>query len=104
MPNRTNLDALDVNLIPSGDRPADRSQTPRLAAWLTAAVEHQANDLLLVAGAPPSLRINGRIVTSGSNTLNGEEILSARRTPRGFNRVCPTPQPDVWRAIWFRQR
>ena len=77
MPNRTNLDALDVNLIPSVDRPADRSQTPRLAAWLTAAVEHQANDLLLVAGAPPSLRVNGRIVTLGSGVLDGEDIAQA---------------------------
>src|SRR6266852_6510539 len=37
-------------------------QTARLLLWLEQVVERSASDLLLVAGAPPSLRIDGHVV------------------------------------------
>ncbi len=37
-------------------------QTARLRSWLEQVVEQSASDLLLVAGAPPSLRIDGHVV------------------------------------------
>ena len=74
MSNRTNLDALDVNLTTSGDKLAERSQSPQLTSWLSTAVEYQANDLLLVAGARASVRVDGRIVSLGGSVLDGREI------------------------------
>ena len=58
------LDAL-VTELNAGARPADASddgQTTRLRGWLEQAVARSASDLLLVAGAPPSLRVDGAVL------------------------------------------
>jgi twitching motility protein PilT len=49
----------------------------RLEAWLQMLVERSGSDLLLVAGAPPSLRIDGAITPLPSAPLSGEEIEEA---------------------------
>ncbi len=55
-----------------------RAETPRggsrLEAWLRVVAEREASDLLLIAGEPPTLRINGRIVRSDSAILDGADI------------------------------
>jgi twitching motility protein PilT len=94
MPNRTNLDALDANLTLNADKPgADRSLSPQLATWLSTAIDYQANDVLLVAGAPPSVRVDGRFVSLGGGVLDGREIEQvvlpalAPHARRQFNEV-----------------
>ena len=46
----------------------------RLDTWLRLVAEREASDLLLVAGEPPSLRINGKIVRSDGVILDGTDI------------------------------
>ena len=49
----------------------------RLDAWLQQLVQRAGSDLLLVAGAPPSVRIDGRIAALGGPPLSGDEIEEA---------------------------
>jgi len=72
------LDALVTELnagAPQTHRAAD--QTARLRSWLGQVVERSASDLLLVPGAPPSLRIDGHVVPLLEGPLGGEEIEDA---------------------------
>jgi twitching motility protein PilT len=46
----------------------------RLDAWLHVVAERGASDLLLIAGEPPSLRINGRVERSDGSPLDGQDI------------------------------
>ena len=94
MSTRTNLDALDANLTANTDRlAADRVQNAQLASWLSTAIEYQASDLLLIAGAYPSARVEGRLVSLGGNVLDGREIEQlvlpalAPHARRQFNEV-----------------
>jgi twitching motility protein PilT len=52
---------------------AARGASP-LDGWLRLVAERHASDLLLVAGEPAALRINGRIVRSESDPLDGADI------------------------------
>ena len=45
-----------------------------LDEWLHVAAEREASDLLLVAGEPPTLRIDGRIVRAAGAILDGTDI------------------------------
>ena len=54
-----------------------RGESARLAGWLAALVERQGADLLLVAGAPPSVRVDGRILPLAEAPVAGEEIEDA---------------------------
>lgn len=49
----------------------------RLEGWLSSVVQHGGSDLLLVAGAPPSIRVDGRVLGLGSGPLDGPEIEDA---------------------------
>jgi twitching motility protein PilT len=75
------LDALVSELnadAPGAARPDDF--TARLRGWLEQMVERGASDLLLVAGAPASLRIDGAIaplVAERGGPLGSEEIADA---------------------------
>jgi twitching motility protein PilT len=55
---------------PAGD-------TSRLERWLVLLRERRASDLLLVAGAPPVMRVDGKVVPLGESALDGEDILRA---------------------------
>jgi len=66
------------------DRPSTRggssegsADSARLDGWLGELVGRAGSDLLLVAGAPPSLRIDGRIVPLPGAPLSGDEIEEA---------------------------
>ena len=63
------LDALVTELNAGAPRPAADGQTARLRAWLELVVAQSASDLLLVAGAPPSLRVAGAVVPLGEAPL-----------------------------------
>ncbi|MDQ5859020.1 MAG: Flp pilus assembly complex ATPase component TadA, partial [Acidobacteriota bacterium] len=56
---------------------AEGRSSVRLEAWLRELVERGGSDLLLVAGAPPSLRVDGAITPLPSAPLSGEEIEEA---------------------------
>lgn len=94
MSTRTDLDALDANLNASQDRPTgERVQSAQLLAWLNTASDYLATELLLIAGARPSVRVNGRIVSLGGSVLEGREIEQlvlpalAPHARRQFNEV-----------------
>ncbi|HEY6210814.1 MAG TPA: hypothetical protein VIW45_00955, partial [Vicinamibacterales bacterium] len=79
---------------PQGSQPAraaggDDVQTARLRGWLAKVIERNASDLLLVAGAPPSLRIDAVVVPLGDGPLGSEEIEDA---------VVPALPPHARRA------
>jgi twitching motility protein PilT len=67
-------------------RPVARSIAPaepsgvergRLDAWLRTLAERRASDLLLVAGAPAAIRVDGRVVVLGGPPLDGATIEAA---------------------------
>jgi twitching motility protein PilT len=66
---------LNTERVPGGEGAAGTSV--RLEAWLQMLVERAGSDLLLVAGAPPSLRVDGAITPLPSAPLSGEEIEDA---------------------------
>ena len=53
------------------------ADTSRLEAWLRLVVQRGGSDLLLVANAPPSARVDKRIVAIGEDALGGAEIERA---------------------------
>ncbi|OLE78401.1 MAG: hypothetical protein AUF76_19240 [Acidobacteria bacterium 13_1_20CM_2_65_9] len=75
------LDALVSELnaeVPRAPAAAgDDAQTARLRSWLEHVVERNASDLLLVAGAPPAMRIDGAIAALHEGPLGSEEIADA---------------------------
>jgi twitching motility protein PilT len=90
MPDPDDLDALVSELNAGATHTATDEQTARLRAWLVTVVEQSASDLLLVAGAPPSLRVAGAIVPMAEGPLGGEEIAAA---------VVPALPPHARRAF-----
>jgi twitching motility protein PilT len=68
-------------------------QTARLRRWLQQVVVQGASDLLLVADAPPSLRINGAVVPLDEDPLQSEDIAAA---------VVPALAPHARRAYQDR--
>jgi len=59
---------------PSGAATAD---TGRLERWLRILADNGGSDLLLVAGAPPSIRVDGRVRPLAEGPLDGVEIEEA---------------------------
>src|SRR6478672_4270231 len=54
-----------------------RGDSPRLNRWLAALVDRKGADLLLVAGAPPSVRVDGSLFPLSEPPLSGEEVEEA---------------------------
>ncbi len=74
------IDRLILELNATADRgPAHvpAGSTARLERWLGALAERHGSDLLLVAGAPPSIRVEGRVLPLGDGPLDGVEIEEA---------------------------
>jgi twitching motility protein PilT len=65
------------------DRPSsvaaesERAESVRLDRWLSQLVERKGADLLLVAGTPPSIRVDGRLSPLPEPPLSGEDIEEA---------------------------
>jgi Tfp pilus assembly ATPase PilU len=82
------------------DRPSrgEPGSTARLEAWLQTLVERAGSDLLLVAGAPPAIRVDGRIVPLPHAPLSGEEIEEAvlpTLSSRGRSRYAQESVADL---------
>src|SRR6186997_1438193 len=101
MSDRDDLDALvsELNAAPAApkaapmDIAAEAEQLERLRRWLHVVVVRGASDLLLVAAAPPSLRINGAVVPLDEDPLESDEIARA---------VVPALAPHARRAYQER--
>jgi twitching motility protein PilT len=74
-------------------RPEGAGSGGRLDSWLQLVADRGASDLLLLAGEPPALRINGRIVRSEGSPLDGQDIEEL---------VVPELPPHAQRA--FREQ
>jgi twitching motility protein PilT len=78
MADSDDLDALVTELNAGAPQtPSSSNQVARLNSWLAEVVGRSASDLLLVLGAPPSLRIDGLVVPLAEGPLSGEEIEDA---------------------------
>ena len=64
----------ELNTGLASERAADAA---RLARWLDALQARGGSDLLLVAGAPPAVRVDGAVVPLPEAPLSGEEIAEA---------------------------
>jgi twitching motility protein PilT len=60
----------------AADEPSE-VEAVRLDGWLAELVRRAGSDLLLVAGVPPSLRIDGRVTPLSAPPLSGDEIEEA---------------------------
>jgi twitching motility protein PilT len=69
---------LELNATPER-QPAHVPQgsTVRLEGWLHVVAEKRASDLLLIAGAPPSVRLDGRVLPLAEGPLDGLDIEDA---------------------------
>ena len=47
---------------------------PGLAGWLAVTAERGASDLILVAGEPPTLRVEGKLIRSAGAVLDGQDV------------------------------
>jgi twitching motility protein PilT len=67
--------------LQSGDpAPAPRATEPGdgcLERWLRILAERHGSDLLLVAGAPPAIRVDGRVLRLETGPLDGEDVEEA---------------------------
>jgi twitching motility protein PilT len=61
----------------SGSRPEDLPEAERLGRWLVELHDRGGSDLLLVAGAPASIRVDGAVAALPEEPLSGEEIEEA---------------------------
>jgi twitching motility protein PilT len=61
----------------SGAVSGEPSEAVRLDRWLEELVQRAGSDLLLVPGAPPALRLDGRVLPIPGPPLSGEEIEDA---------------------------
>jgi twitching motility protein PilT len=72
MDDKPELDRLVTELNASGS--PIRSEVSRLERWLSLLRERSASDLYLVAGVPPSIRLQGVVHPLPEPPLNGDEI------------------------------
>ena len=81
MADRTDGDDLDelVTELNAGASRATSSDehTARLRDWLAQVAERLGSDLLLVAGAPPSVRVDNAVTPLAEGPLDGDEIADA---------------------------
>jgi twitching motility protein PilT len=54
-----------------------RGDTSRLEGWLHFLAQRSGSDLLLVAGAPPAVRLDGKVISLAEGPLDGFEIEEA---------------------------
>jgi twitching motility protein PilT len=69
--------ASELNLV-APQRTAEAPGSPRsIESWLRRLRELQGSDLLLVTGAPPVVRVSGRLVPTSELVLGGDDIKAA---------------------------
>lgn len=74
--NNDDIDRLILELHSTG-APSSVGDLTRLESWLRWLAGRGGSDLLLVAGAPPSIRIDGRVHPLAEGPLDGVEIEEA---------------------------
>jgi len=80
------LDRLAAQL----DGPSAPSASEPISRWFELMAERQASDLILVAGEPPTLRIDGQLVRTAGEVLDGDDV---------FAMVAPELAPHAQRAF-----
>jgi twitching motility protein PilT len=78
-------------------KPAESSPTARLDGWLETLVAQKGSDLLLVPGAPASIRLEGEVRSIGERVLEGPEveaIVSPALTPHALREYQETHIAD----------
>ncbi|MGH9504231.1 MAG: hypothetical protein ACRD20_15385 [Terriglobales bacterium] len=78
---------------PRHGRSQQASSPARLDQWLTTLVERGGSDLLLIPGAPASIRFEGEVGTIDREVLDGPEIEAAvvpALTPHGLRQYRET--------------
>ncbi len=69
---------LELNATPArGPVQGPLGSPGRLERWLAVLAEKRGSDLLLVAGAPPSVRVDGKVVPLAEGPLDGLDIEDA---------------------------
>jgi twitching motility protein PilT len=71
------IERLILELHSSGAGATSAGEPLRLEQWLRILASRDGSDLLLVAGAPPSIRVDGRIHPLAEGPLDGVEIEGA---------------------------
>ena len=73
------IDQLIAELHASGGVPTGPSvgDTSRLEGWLRLLADAGGSDLLLVGGAPPSIRVDGRVRPLAEGPLDGQDVEEA---------------------------
>jgi len=74
---RDDIERILVELHSSGGVDAAPGEPLRLERWLRLVAARGGSDLLLVAGAPPSVRIDGRVQPLAEGPLDGAEVEAA---------------------------
>ena len=79
MNDQDDLDRLaeQLNALQSIEPAPTGIDTSRVEVWLAALTEARGADLLLVAGAPPTIRVESRLVAVGEGPLDGVDIEQA---------------------------
>jgi twitching motility protein PilT len=95
MTDREDLDQLVLELNAHGGvQPAKGADTARLERWLRIMAARNGSDLLLVAGAPASIRVDGRVEPLAEGPLDGVDVEDA---------VLPALPPHARRLYRERQ-
>ena len=87
MDSSDDLDRLVAELSATGEPSAGGAG---LAPWLALMADRNASDLVLVAGEPPTLRIEGRMVRSAGAVLDGDDV---------YELVAPDLKPHAQKAF-----
>ena len=68
---------LELHSSDGGEPAGPPATTAQLERWLRLVAEHHGSDLLLVAGAPAAVRVDGRVHALGEAPLDGADIEEA---------------------------
>src|SRR3954471_11381832 len=74
MTNDDDIDRLILELHATGAPAPTTGDLARIDRWLRLLASRGGSDLLLVAGAPPSVRIDGRVHPLAEGPLDGADI------------------------------
>jgi twitching motility protein PilT len=77
MTNDDEIDRLILELHATGGASSSSGDLARIEGWLRLLASRNGSDLLLVAGAPPSIRVDGRIQPLAEGPLDGADIEDA---------------------------
>lgn len=74
MANDDDIDRLILELHATDGPPQGVGDLARLERWLRLLASRNGSDLLLIAGAPPSVRVDGRVLPLAEGPLDGVDI------------------------------